>query len=71
MWDIESPTLAHVSFYKLHHRDPIFFRDGAVFKWRNGDVDDAGGFKCVAETGKPLFSPTPANVSTLVWAYTW
>jgi len=33
VWDIQSPTLSHVSFYKLHHRDPIFFRDGALFKW--------------------------------------
>ncbi len=71
VWNLVSPTLSHLSFYKLHHRDPIFFRDGMRFVWRNGDITDAQGFKCIAQTGTPIANPSAANVSTLVYAYVW
>jgi len=71
VWET-SATLSHISFYKLHHRDPIFFRDGMSFVWRNGDITDpATGQKCIAMTGTPIALPTPANVTTLAYAYTW
>lgn len=65
-------TTSRVSFYKLHHRDPFFFNDGFRFQWRNGDVTDpATGEKCIAIHGKVIGTPSPANVSTLVYAYVW
>ena len=61
-----------VSFYKLHHRDPIFFNDGFKFQWRNGDITDAAtGEKCTSVSGNPIGTPSAANVTTLVYAYTW
>jgi hypothetical protein len=67
-----SDELSRVSFYKLHARDPIFFTDGFRFEWRNGDVaDPATGEKCTALTGNLIAKPTAANVSSLVYAYTW
>jgi hypothetical protein len=67
-----SPELSRVSFFKLHHRDPVLFRDGFKFQWRNGDVTDpATGEKCTRVNGTAMFNPTPANVSTLAYVYTW
>lgn len=67
-----SPELSRVSFYKLHHRDPIYFQDGFRLEWRNGDVvDPTTGEKCYALNGPPLFNPTPVNLTSLVYAYTW
>ena len=62
-----------IAFYKLHHRDPYFFRDGFKFMWRNGDITDPKtGQKCIAQTGTPAYgSPAHVNVTTLVYAYTW
>ena len=34
------------SAYRFHEMDPINFRDGLVFQWRNGDTVDASGHKC-------------------------
>jgi hypothetical protein len=65
-------NVLQVSFYKLHHRDPFFFNDGFMFQWRNGDITDPKtGEKCTAQTGSPIGTPSAANVSTLVYAYTW
>ena len=67
-----SPELSRISFYKTHHRDPLYFRNGFRLEWRNGDITDpATGEKCYALNGTALFNPTPANVSTLAYAYTW
>eukprot|EP01116_Phalansterium_solitarium_P018921 TRINITY_DN515_c0_g1_i3.p1 TRINITY_DN515_c0_g1~~TRINITY_DN515_c0_g1_i3.p1 ORF type:complete len:355 (-),score=107.82 TRINITY_DN515_c0_g1_i3:604-1668(-) len=71
VWNI-SAELSRISFYKLHHRDPVFFRDGFRFSWRNGDVSDpATGQKCTSINGNVVGVPTAANVTTLVYAYTW
>jgi len=67
-----SQPFSRVSFYKLHHRDPIFFRDGFRFTWRNGDVTDPKtGEKCTLIPGNPIGSPGVSNVSTLAYVYTW
>eukprot|EP00048_Salpingoeca_helianthica_P020358 m.247015 g.247015 ORF g.247015 m.247015 type:complete len:205 (+) comp47114_c0_seq1:436-1050(+) len=61
-----------MSFYKLHHRDPIAFDNGFRFTWRNGDVTDrATGEKCIAIDGDLIGRPGVSNVSTLVYVYTW
>ena len=66
------PELSLVSFYKLHHKDPLFFSDGATFQWRNGDITDpATGQKCTLRDGKPIGTPSAVNASTLVYAYVW
>ena len=72
VWDL-TPELALVSFYKLHHHDPYFFDDGFRFQWRNGDTTDpATGQKCINVVGNSAYgNPSYANVSTLVYAYTW
>lgn len=63
---------SRVSFYKLHHRDPLVFAAGLRMQWRNGDVTDvATGEKCTSLTGSLIGSPGISNVSTLVYAYTW
>jgi len=61
-----------ISFYKLHHRDPIFFSNGFKFDWRNGDVTDpATGLKCTAMNGNIIGKPGVSNVTTVVYLYTW
>eukprot|EP00658_Telonema_sp_P-2_P043945 TRINITY_DN31817_c0_g1_i1.p1 TRINITY_DN31817_c0_g1~~TRINITY_DN31817_c0_g1_i1.p1 ORF type:complete len:161 (+),score=29.98 TRINITY_DN31817_c0_g1_i1:123-605(+) len=63
---------SRVSFYKLHHQDPIFFRDGFKFEWRNGDVSDPKtGEKCTQLEGELIGSVSVANVSSLVYLYVW
>jgi len=64
--------ISRISFYKLHHRDPIFFNNGFRFEWRNGDITDPKtGEKCTATTGTPLGKPGISNVTTLVYIYTY
>ena len=49
---------SHVSFYKLHHQDPLMFSQGFTLEWRNGDITDpVSGEKCVREDGEPIGSP--------------
>jgi hypothetical protein len=65
-------TPSRISFYKLHHRDPIFFTDGLRFEWRNGDVTDPKtGEKCITTGGQTIGRPGISNVSTLVYVYVW
>jgi len=64
--------ISRISFYKLHHRDPIVFKDGFRFEWRNGDVTDPKtGEKCTQMTGTTIGSPGISNVTTLVYIYTY
>jgi len=64
--------ISKISFYKIHHRDPIFFDNGFRFEWRNGDVTDpATGEKCTQITGDTIGTPGISNVSTLVYMYTF
>ncbi|CAF0910524.1 unnamed protein product [Adineta steineri] len=60
------------SAYRMHDLDPIFFDNGFRFEWRNGDVVDERGFKCIVyETGNPIGSPTQSVVTAYAWVYTW
>lgn len=65
-------TPSHVSFYKLHHRDPIFFNNDFRMEWRNGDITDpVTGEKCISTSGEPIGKPGVSNVTTLVYYYVW
>jgi len=68
----KNPGASKISFYKLHHKDPIFFRNGFRFEWRNGDVTDPKtGEKCTQITGSLIGRPGISNVTTLVYVYTY
>lgn len=56
----------------MHDIDPIFFTDGFRFEWRNGDVVDDRGFKCIVDQGGHVVgSPTQSIVSSYTWVYVW
>ncbi len=60
------------SAYRTHEVDPVFFKNGFRFEWRNGDVNDDHGFKCVLYTGGHVVgSPTQSNVTSYTWVYVW
>jgi len=62
--------ISRISFYKLHHRDPIFFSNGFRFEWRNGDVTDPKtGEKCITIAGTTIGKPGISNVTTIVYIY--
>jgi len=63
---------SNISFYKIHHRDPIFFGNGILFQWRNGDVTDPKtGEKCTQITGETCGHPGVSNVNSIVYLYTY
>ena len=52
--------------------DPIFFTDDFRFVWRNGDLLDDRGVKCLLESdGHPAGSPAQSIVSSYAWIYVW
>jgi len=60
------------SAYRFHEMDPLQFKNGFRFQWRNGDSVDASGIKCMMETGgASAGSPTNSNVTSYAWYYTW
>lgn len=60
------------SAYRMHDLDPIFFKNGFRFEWRNGDVVDQRGFKCILnQGGQVVGTPTQSNVTSYAWVYTW
>jgi hypothetical protein len=60
------------SAYRMHHLDPIFFTNGFRFVWRNGDVNDDRGFKCITDQGGHVVgSPTQSVVTSYTWVYVW
>jgi len=59
------------SAYRFHEMDPLPFRDGFKFVWRNGDVVDAAGIKCFAQTGEKAGNPTVSRVTSYAWVYVW
>ena len=60
------------SAYRMHDLDPIFFVNGFRFMWRNGDVVDERGFKCLLDQGGSVVgTPTQSVVSSYAWVYTW
>ncbi len=67
-----SSNLLEWSAYRMHDLDPIFFTNGFRFMWRNGDVNDDRGFKCITDQGGHVVgSPTQSNVTSYAWVYTW
>jgi len=60
------------SAYRFHEMDPLWFDDGFKFVWRNGDLLDPAGIKCMMESGGSIAgSPTQSNVTAYAWVYTW
>jgi len=60
------------SAYRFHDMDPIIFKNGFTILWRNGDMLDAAGIKCLIQTGgKIVGTPTNSQVQTYAWFYTW
>ncbi|CAF1423566.1 unnamed protein product [Adineta steineri] len=58
--------------YRMHDLDPVFFTNGFRFDWRNGDVVDDRGFKCIVDKGGHVVgSPTQSNVTSYAWVYVW
>ena len=69
---VETEGRVTFSAYRFHDHDHIFFDDGLLFQWRNGDMDDASGIKCMILTGgKWNGHPGPAIVNVYAWAYVW
>lgn len=67
-----SQTSLEWSAYRMHDLDPIFFNNGFRFEWRNGDVVDDRGFKCIVDQGGHVVgSPTESTVSSYAWVYVW
>ena len=65
-------TSVEWSAYRMHDSDPIFFSNGFRFEWRNGDVVDERGFKCLlyeggSAVGSPASSIVIADTSVYVW----
>jgi len=67
-----SSSLLEWSAYRTHAVDPIFFYNGFRFEWRNGDVVDDRGFKCIVDQGGHTGAlPTQSNVTSYTWVYVW
>lgn len=67
-----SNTTLEWSAYRMHDLDPIFFTNGFRFQWRNGDVVDDRGYKCIVNQGGHVVgSPTQSIVTSYAWVYTW
>ena len=62
-----------VSAYRFHEEDLLPFGPGGMrMVWRNGDMSDKSGIKCLIESGgNPNGNPQPANVYIYAWAYIW
>jgi len=61
-----------LSAYRFHDQDPIFFEQGFRFMWRNGDVNNAQGYKCIVDQGGSVVgNPTVSQVTTYAWVYVW
>lgn len=64
--------VSRISFFKLHHREPMIFTNGFRFNIRNGDVTDPKtGEKCANPNGDIIGKPGVSDISTLVYVYTW
>lgn len=65
-------TSVEWSAYRMHDLDPIFFKNGFRFEWRNGDVVDDRGFKCLLNQGGHVVgSPTQSTITSYAWVYLW
>jgi len=70
----------YMSMYRFHDNDPLFFNNGFMLTWRNGDYTDPAGYKCMSlppsDAVKPVLSrdgaaPAETIVSAYGWVYTW
>jgi len=60
------------SAYRFHEMDPLPFDSGFQLVWRNGDMLDKSGLKCmVQENGAVVGTPSAAAVLVYAWVYTW
>ena len=60
------------SAYRFHEQDPILFDNGLLIKWRNGDMTDRSGIKCLIESGGHVNGdPRDSHVMMYSWTYTW
>jgi hypothetical protein len=60
------------SAYRFHEMDPIVFTNGFQMLWRNGDMLDPAGIKClIKDGGRIVGTPTVSEVQTYAWVYTW
>ncbi len=67
-----SNTSLEWSAYRMHDLDPIFFYNGFRFEWRNGDVVDHRGFKCIVDKGGyAAVQATESIVTSYAWVYVW
>jgi hypothetical protein len=49
----------------MHDIDPIFFTNSFRFEWKNGDVIDNRGFKCIVDQGGDVIeTPTQSIVTS-------
>ena len=62
-----------IAAWRTYQDDPMYFRAGGSFVWRNGDTSDpANGLKCILQTGgKAVGNPQPADVQTISFNYVW
>eukprot|EP01111_Echinosteliopsis_oligospora_P016031 TRINITY_DN6532_c0_g1_i1.p1 TRINITY_DN6532_c0_g1~~TRINITY_DN6532_c0_g1_i1.p1 ORF type:complete len:428 (-),score=102.59 TRINITY_DN6532_c0_g1_i1:51-1334(-) len=69
---VSTNTNTQMSAYRFHEMDPIYFKNGVIFQWRNGDMVDAAGIKCMIQTGgTTVGNPTVSQVWAYTWVYTW
>jgi len=61
------------SAYRFHEMDPLRFDDSFKLVWRNGDLSDHSGVKCMVEgtDGTVVGSPTASLVTSYSWVYIW
>jgi hypothetical protein len=67
-------TTVKWSAFRLHTVDPITFRNGVKYTWRNGEATAKPDwqYKCVLETGGyPVGNPTQSTLTTYSWTYVW
>ena len=57
---------------QFHEMDPLRFDDGFQLVWRNGDMMDPAGIKCMMESGGTIVgNPSASFVTAYAWVYTW
>ena len=60
------------SAYRFHEMDLFGFDNGLIFQWRNGDMSDASGIKCLIRSGGSRNGdPGHSHVIIDAWAYAW
>ncbi len=70
---VTANNTVQLSAYRFHEEDLLPFGAGGMrLVWRNGDMTDRSGIKCLIQSGgAPNGNPQPANVFIYAWAYMW